>query len=44
MNGQRTQALKQMEGHNINFKELAEEGVSARDIAVMADMMIDRWY
>ena len=37
-NGQWKQALAQMTENNINFKELEAEGVSARAIAVLADM------
>ena len=37
-NGQWKQALELMERYNINFKELEAEGVSARAIAVLADM------
>ena len=38
INGQWRQALVQMSEFNINFKELEAEGVSARDIAILADM------
>ena len=38
VNGQWRQALELMERYDINFKELEAEGVSARDIAVLADM------
>ncbi len=37
-NGQWTQVLEQMDYYNITFKELADAGVSARDIAILADM------
>ena len=38
VNGQWKQVLEQMSEFNINFKELVAEGVSARDIAILADM------
>ncbi len=38
INGQWKQALAQMREFDINFKELETEGVTARDIAILADM------
>ena len=40
VNGQWTQVLEQMERYDVNFKELEAEGVSARDIAILADKKI----
>ena len=40
INGQRKQALEQMERYDINFKELALAGVDAYDIAILADKKI----
>ena len=38
VNGQWRQALAQMSEFDVNFKELAMEGVLAHDIAIIADM------
>ena len=38
--GQWSEAKRFFTALNVTFKELAEEGVSARDIAVLADMVV----
>ena len=39
-NGQWSQVIEQMKRFDINFKELAREGVKASDIGVIADKWI----